>query len=73
MLEMRTRKVGASVAITLPKELNIPVDKDFIVSKTADGSLIFVPKIKNPLDELPDDFVMADEFSEAVLTESEID
>ncbi len=48
MLEIRSRKVGNSVSIILPKSLNIQVDQAFIITKTHNGSLVLTPKVENP-------------------------
>lgn len=48
MLEIRSRKVGNSVSIILPKSLNVEVDQAFLITKTHNGALILTPKLENP-------------------------
>ena len=48
MLEVTTRKIGNSIAISIPKKLNISAGTEFVAYKSLNGSLIFSPKIDNP-------------------------
>ena len=48
MIEIRSRKVGNSVSIILPKSLNVEVDQAFLITKTHNGALILTPKLENP-------------------------
>ena len=65
MLETITRKTGNSIAITIPSELMPHVNESYIIAKTSNGGFVLVPKINNPLDDLPDDFNMEDVFAES--------
>lgn len=48
MLKTKTRKVGNSVAITLPKQLEVEVNMSYIIDQTEDGTIVLVPEIANP-------------------------
>ncbi|WP_297820434.1 type II toxin-antitoxin system PemI/MazE family antitoxin [uncultured Lactobacillus sp.] len=48
ILEIKSRKVGNSVSLILPKSLKIDVDQVFVVTKMHNGALILTPKLKNP-------------------------
>lgn len=43
MQSVKTRKQGNSVMITIPKEFNIPVGKDYEPVLSATGEIIFKP------------------------------
>lgn len=71
MNTVKTRKVGNSITITIPKELEIQSGVEFVAYKGVDGAIVFAPKIKNPLNELTP-FIMEDDFSEVLILDSEI-
>lgn len=48
MLKARTRKVGNSIMISIPKELAPQANVEYIVAKSKGGTLIMAPKISNP-------------------------
>lgn len=48
ILEIKSRKVGNSVSLILPKSLNIDVNQVFVVTKMHNGALILTPKVDNP-------------------------
>lgn len=48
MLTAKTIKVGNSVAISIPSQLNIEPGTEYVVYKSKKGSLTFAPKIENP-------------------------
>ncbi|HFU4471417.1 TPA: AbrB family transcriptional regulator, partial [Streptococcus suis] len=52
MNTVKTRKVGNSLAITIPKELNVAEGKEFIVYKGIDDVIVLAPKIQNPFDNM---------------------
>ncbi|AMV60358.1 Programmed cell death antitoxin MazE [Pediococcus damnosus] len=43
----KVRKLGNSVAITLPKKLNVSVGQEFIIVKKENGSITLIPKVEN--------------------------
>ena len=72
MLETQTRKTGNSISITIPAELNAQLNQKFIIAKTTNGGFVLVPKRSNPLDELPDNFHMEDEFQDSSISGNEV-
>lgn len=48
MLDIKTRKVGSSVAISIPSQFQVPVGEEYVAYKAQNGSLIFAPKLANP-------------------------
>lgn len=48
MHTVTTRKVGNSVAISIPSEFKIETGKEYLIHKSKDGSITMVPKMKNP-------------------------
>jgi len=72
METVKTRKVGNSVTVTIPKELNISVGEEFCVYRGVDGTIVFAPKVKNPLiGSKP--FRMNDEFEEVRFLDTELE
>jgi len=47
MKTVKTIKQGNSVTIPVPKSLNIPPGKEFIVVKEDDGAFMYLPKEEN--------------------------
>lgn len=48
MQVVKTRKVGASTGLSIPKTFDIQIGSEFVSYKCKNGSLIFTPKIENP-------------------------
>ncbi|CCI80957.1 type II toxin-antitoxin system PemI/MazE family antitoxin [Lactobacillus hominis] len=48
LIEIKSKKIGNSISLTLPKSLKIDVDQVFVVTKMHNGALILTPKIENP-------------------------
>ena len=46
---VKTRKVGNSTVLTVPKDFNIKVAKEYKPKLLADGSILFAPKSKKHL------------------------
>ncbi|HEL2110097.1 TPA: AbrB family transcriptional regulator [Streptococcus suis] len=69
MNTVKTRKVGNSLAITIPKELNVDEGKEFIVYKGIDDVIVLAPKIPNPFDGM-EPFVMDNDFEGVVLLDN---
>lgn len=67
-----TRKVGNSVTVTIPKELNISVGREYHVYKGADDVIVFAPRIRNPLVN-SDRVRMTDEFEEVCFLDTELE
>lgn len=54
MITAKTRKVGNSVAVSIPKQLDVNFDEEFIIYKSKNGSIIMTPKMDNPFkSEIP--------------------
>lgn len=70
MNTIKTRKVGNSLAITIPNELNIEEGKEFIVYKGVDNVIVLAPKISNPFDNI-EPFIMDNHFEGVVLLDNE--
>lgn len=70
MNTVNTRKVGNSLAITIPKELNVEEGKEFIVYKGVDDVIVLGPKIPNPFDNI-EPFIMDNHFEGVVLLDNE--
>jgi antitoxin component of MazEF toxin-antitoxin module len=67
-----TRKVGNSVTVTIPKELNISTGREYLVYKGADNVIVFAPKIENPLFN-SGNVQMTDEFEEVRFLDTELE
>lgn len=70
MNTVKTRKVGNSLAVTIPKELGIAEGKEFIVYKGVDDVIVLAPKISNPFDTM-EPFTMVNDFEGVTLLEHE--
>ncbi len=70
MNTVKTRKVGNSVTVTLPKDLGVPTGEEFIIKKGKNNVIMLVPKIKNPFDGKTD-LRMTDDFDGVVLLDNE--
>lgn len=58
---VKTRKVGNSVTVTLPKDLGITVGQEYLIEKGRNDVIMLVPKRANPFDghldlQMEDDF-----------------
>lgn len=53
MFNVKARKVGNSIYISIPKQYQVEAGSEYVVYKSKNGRLIFTPKIENPflLDE----------------------
>lgn len=57
MTIVKTRKVGNSVTITIPKEFDVPTGQEYKVYKTSDGTLLLSPSQDNLLEGATDKLV----------------
>lgn len=48
MVSAVTRKVGNSVSVSIPSELNVKVGTEYIFHKSKNGAITMVPKVTNP-------------------------
>ncbi|HIY58778.1 MAG TPA: AbrB/MazE/SpoVT family DNA-binding domain-containing protein [Candidatus Tetragenococcus pullicola] len=48
MLTAKTRKVGNSVAISIPSQLSVEPGTEYVVYKSKRGGITLAPKIPNP-------------------------
>ena len=48
MNTVKTRKVGNSLTVTIPKELDVPEAQEIVVYKGADNVIVLAPKIAHP-------------------------
>lgn len=49
-MTVKARKVGNSITLTIPKEIEIDDGTEFTVEQRSDGALIYVPKHRNPFE-----------------------
>lgn len=70
MATIKARKVGNSVTVTLPKDLQVETGQEFIIEKGRNGVILLTPKIKNPFDG-NDDLRMEDDFADLRLLDNE--
>ena len=59
MTVVKTRQIGNSLSITIPKEFEIPQGQEYNVYKGSDGTLIFSPSKENLLEEATDELIRA--------------
>ena len=57
MTVVKTRQIGNSLSITIPKEFEIPQGQEYNVYKGSDGTLIFSPSKENLLEEATDELI----------------
>ncbi len=57
MTVVKARKVGNSITITIPKELDIKTGQEFKVLKGNDGTLLFSPNDEKLLEKATDDLI----------------
>ncbi|MGT2926877.1 type II toxin-antitoxin system PemI/MazE family antitoxin [Streptococcus cuniculipharyngis] len=67
---VKTRKVGNSITVTLPKDLGITTGQEFLIEKGRNDVIILVPKIPNPFNG-SDDLTMTDDFGGVALLDHE--
>ncbi|WP_162012306.1 type II toxin-antitoxin system PemI/MazE family antitoxin [Streptococcus sp. S784/96/1] len=67
---VKTRKVGNSVTVTLPKDLGIDTGQEFLIEKGRNDVIMLVPKVNNPFNGL-DDLSMEDDFEGVRLLDHE--
>lgn len=48
MLTAKTRKVGNSIAISIPSQLSVEPGVEYVVYKSKQGAITLAPKIQNP-------------------------
>lgn len=53
MNTVKTRKVGNSLVVTIPKSLEVEEGTEFLVYKGVDGVIVLAPKIPNSFDDMP--------------------
>ncbi|HEL1556448.1 TPA: AbrB family transcriptional regulator [Streptococcus suis] len=70
MHTVKTRKVGNSLVITIPKELKVKEGKEFIVYKGVDDIIVLAPKIPNPFDNTKP-FIMENHFKGVALLDND--
>ena len=68
---VKTRKVGNSVTVTLPKDLGVDTGQEFLIQKGNNDVIMLVPKLPNPFDSKTD-LTMDNDFEGVRLLDSEI-
>lgn len=68
---VKTRKVGNSLTVTIPKALDVPEGQEMVVYKGADNVIVLAPKIADPFVEAVD-LRMENDFEGVKLLDSEI-
>ena len=48
MNTVKTRKVGNSITVTIPKTLNVPEGQEIFIYKGVDNVIVLAPKIPDP-------------------------
>lgn len=48
MNTVKTRKVGNSITVTIPKTLNVPEGQEMFIYKGVDNIIVLAPKIPDP-------------------------
>lgn len=51
---VKSRKVGNSIAITIPREINIHENESYFITKDENGIIFLIPKIENVYQTLED-------------------
>lgn len=54
---VKTRQVGNSITITIPKELEIPTGKEYTIYKGSDGTILLSPGKENLLEKETDSLI----------------
>lgn len=57
MTIVKTRQVGNSISITIPKELGIETGQEYNVFKGSDGTLLFSPNTDDIFNKTTDDVI----------------
>ena len=66
-MNMKTRKQGNAIVLTVPTKFNIEPDQEYMAIKGEMGSITYVPKVKNIFKESlenKEDLRFEDEFKE---------
>lgn len=71
MNTVKTRKVGNSITVTIPKTLNVPEGQEMFVYKGIDDVIVLAPKIPDPFSR-DTDLRMEDDFEGVKFLDSEI-
>ena len=71
MNTVKTRKVGNSLTVTIPKNLGMTEGQEMVVYKGADNVIVLAPKIADPFSEVAD-LRMENDFEGVKLLDSEI-
>ncbi|WKF85855.1 type II toxin-antitoxin system PemI/MazE family antitoxin [Lacticaseibacillus pantheris] len=49
-MQVRARKVGHSIALTVPRELDVKNGQEFEVHRENNGAIVYSPKHRNPFE-----------------------
>ena len=71
MNTVKTRKVGNSLTVTIPKNLGMTEGQEMVVYKGIDGVIVLAPKMKDPFDGITD-LRMTNDFEGVKIIDSEI-
>ena len=71
MNTVKTRKVGNSLTVTIPKNLGMTEGQEMVVYKGIDGVIVLAPKLKDPFDGITD-LRMTNDFEGVKIIDSEI-
>lgn len=71
MNTVKTRKVGNSLTVTIPKNLGMTEGQEMVVYKGIDGVIVLAPKLKDPFDGITD-LRMTNDFQGVKIIDSEI-
>ena len=71
MNTVKTRKVGNSLTVTIPKNLGMTEGQEMVVYKGIDGVIVLAPKIPDPFSG-DADLRMEDDFEGVKFLDSEI-
>lgn len=71
MTIVKTRKVGNSITVTLPKPLNVSEGQEMFVYKGIDDVIVLAPKIPDPF-QLTDNLQMTNDFEGVTILETEM-
>lgn len=69
MKTVKTRKVGVSVVLPIPKELRNSEGEEFHINKGGDDMIVLAPKILNPFDNM-EPFIMENDLEGVVLLDN---
>ena len=71
MNTVKTRKVGNSLTVTIPKNLGMTEGQEMVVYKGIDGVIVLAPKLNDPFDGITD-LRMTNDFQGVKIIDSEI-